>query len=158
AVDRIPHFHGQRSAHGAGIGAGDFKAIADRGRVGGGEGEKVGDVLFVGFAVMGKKSAGTSRGRDRGFPFIAAAAIGDRKRGQALRRFENAGEVFRALDVTGKPVEIIGGAGQHRQESRTQVSLVPPPWLELTTSEPFFSATRVRPPGTMRMRSRPVST
>ena len=31
----------------------------------------------------------------------------------------------------------------------TQVSLVPPPWLELTTSEPSFSATRVRPPGTM---------
>src|SRR2546429_9442878 len=42
--------------------------------------------------------------------------------------------------------------------SSTQVSLVPPPWLELTTSDPFFSATRVRPPGTMRMRSRPVST
>jgi hypothetical protein len=32
----------------------------------------------------------------------------------------------------------------------TQVSLVPPPWLELTTSEPSFSATRVSPPGTMR--------
>jgi hypothetical protein len=26
--------------------------------------------------------------------------------------------------------------------------LLPPPWLEFTTSEPFFSATRVRPPGT----------
>ena len=35
---------------------------------------------------------------------------------------------------------------------------MPPPWLELTTSEPFFRATRVSPPGTMRMRSRPVST
>ena len=31
---------------------------------------------------------------------------------------------------------------------RTQVSLLPPPWEELTTSEPFRSATRVRPPGT----------
>src|SRR5438477_127984 len=31
----------------------------------------------------------------------------------------------------------------------TQVSLVPPPWLELTTSEPSFSATRVSPPGMM---------
>src|SRR5262249_59777473 len=42
--------------------------------------------------------------------------------------------------------------------SSTQVSLVPPPWLELTTRDPFFNATRVRPPGTMRTRSRPVST
>ena len=32
------------------------------------------------------------------------------------------------------------------QRSSTQVSLVPPPWLELTTSEPLRSATRVRPP------------
>ena len=37
-----------------------------------------------------------------------------------------------------------------RHLSSTQVSLVPPPWLELTTSEPSFRATRVRPPGTMR--------
>src|SRR5205085_4636495 len=31
-------------------------------------------------------------------------------------------------------------------------------WLELTTSEPSFIATRVSPPGTMRVLSRPVST
>src|SRR5579885_2296609 len=42
--------------------------------------------------------------------------------------------------------------------SSTHVSLVPPPWLELTTREPLLSATRVRPPGTMRTRLRPVST
>ena len=29
------------------------------------------------------------------------------------------------------------------------MSFVPPPWLEFTTSEPSFNATRVRPPGTM---------
>src|SRR6185436_14651672 len=29
----------------------------------------------------------------------------------------------------------------------TQVSLLPPPCDELTTSDPLFSATRVRPPG-----------
>ena len=43
----------------------------------------------------------------------------------------------------------------HTHRSSTQVSLVPPPWLEFTTSEPCFSATRVSPPGTMRTRSRP---
>src|ERR1700760_978570 len=42
--------------------------------------------------------------------------------------------------------------------SRIHVSLVPPPWLELTTSEPSFSATRVNPPGTMVVRLEPVST
>ena len=31
----------------------------------------------------------------------------------------------------------------------TQVSFVPPPWDELTTNDPSFSATRVRPPGTI---------
>ena len=31
----------------------------------------------------------------------------------------------------------------------TQVSLLPPPCDELTTSEPLRSATRVSPPGTM---------
>ncbi len=33
------------------------------------------------------------------------------------------------------------------QSASTQVSLTPPPWLELTTSEPSRIATRVRPPG-----------
>src|SRR5262249_40184477 len=56
-----------------------------------------------------------------------------------------------------QPVEIIGGPRQHYRSS-TQGSFVPPPWLELTTSEPFFSATRVSPPGTMRTRARPVHT
>ena len=35
------------------------------------------------------------------------------------------------------------------QSSNTQLSLVPPPCDELTTSDPFFSATRVSPPGVM---------
>src|SRR5688500_14239312 len=37
----------------------------------------------------------------------------------------------------------------HDQYSNTQVSLVPPPCEEFTTSEPSFSATRVSPPGTV---------
>jgi hypothetical protein len=36
-----------------------------------------------------------------------------------------------------------------RYSSSTQVSLVPPPCEEFTTSDPFFSATRVSPPGVM---------
>jgi len=33
--------------------------------------------------------------------------------------------------------------------SSTHGSFVPLPWLEFTTSEPSFNATRVMPPGTM---------
>src|SRR5205823_535577 len=34
-----------------------------------------------------------------------------------------------------------------RSPASTQVSFDPPPWLELTTSDPSGSATRVKPPG-----------
>ena len=40
-----------------------------------------------------------------------------------------------------------------RSSRSTQVSLLPPPCDELTTSEPARSATRVRPPGTIVTRS-----
>src|SRR3546814_3575874 len=84
----------------------------------------------------------------------------------AVRHVEDARHVLGALDVAHHPVEIVGGAAQHQSSparmseissSSTQVSLVPPPWLELTTSEPSRSAPRVSPPGTTRMVS-PVST
>ena len=35
---------------------------------------------------------------------------------------------------------------------------MPPPWLEFTTSDPSFNATRVKPPGVIRTSSEPVST
>src|SRR3546814_8486604 len=62
----------------------------------------------------------------------------------AVRHVEDARHVLGALDVAHHPVEIVGGAAQHQSSparmseissSSTQVSLVPPPWLELTTSE-----------------------
>src|SRR5271165_1407944 len=76
-----------------------------------------------------------------------------------MGRFQNAREILGAFDVAREPVQVVGGAREHvTYESSTQVSFVPPPWLELTTSEPCLSATRVSPPGTIRTRSRPVST
>src|SRR4030095_16347003 len=62
-----------------------------------------------------------------------------------------------ALQITSHPVQVLGGAAQHGPGcssvpgagARTQVSLVPPPWLELTTSDPSLRPTRVRPPGMM---------
>ena len=55
------------------------------------------------------------------------------------------------LDVAGRPVQRLGDAAQHQRS--TQVSLLPPPCEELTTSEPGRSAARVRPPGTTVTRS-----
>ena len=127
-------------------------------------------------------------GSKRRFPFGRAAGIGDGHRGEAARRVDDPCGVVGPLDVAAEPEQRVGGAAQHGRSrvgksaaptstgelgvwcddastvhaanhaSSTQVSLVPPPWLELTTSEPSFSATRVRPPGTMRILSAPVRT
>ena len=110
-----------------------------------------------------KKAAAQPAVKHGRFPFVAGADIGQRQRREPLRGVENAREIFRALDVARQPEKIVGGAGEHALDhrphpSRTHVSLVPPPWLELTTSEPAFIATRVKPPGTMRTPSVPVST
>ena len=58
--------------------------------------------------------------------------------------------VFGPLQVAAHPVQTVGDSGKHsRYCHSTQVSLLPPPCEEFTTSEPLRSATRVRPPGTM---------
>src|SRR5437867_5308014 len=102
---------------------------------------------------------GAARGRQRGLPFVGRAGVADRQGRHPMRRLENARHIFGALDIAREPVQVVGGAGEHAAyPSSTQVSLVPPPWLELTTREPGSSATRVSPPGTMRTRSRPMRT
>ena len=50
---------------------------------------------------------------------------------------EHARGVLCPLHVAGHPEQVLGGAAQHEARSRTQVSLVPPPWLELITREPL---------------------
>jgi hypothetical protein len=53
-----------------------------------------------------------------------------------------------ALEVAAQPEAGIGDPAQHASpSSKTQVSLLPPPCEELTTSEPLRIATRVSPPG-----------
>src|SRR4029077_9946386 len=69
---------------------------------------------------------------------------------------QEAARVLGPLDVAARPVERLGDAAEHQALS-TQVSLVPPPCEELTTSEPSRSATRVSPPGT-RLTALPDST
>ena len=77
-----------------------------------------------------------------------APAVGDVRVEQAVEvDVQEAARVLRPLDVAARPVERLCDAAQH-QERRTQVSLLPPPCEELTTSEPSRSAARVSPPGT----------
>ena len=68
---------------------------------------------------------------------------------------QEAGDVLRPLEIASHPVERVGDPGEDHgsRGASTQVSLLPPPWEELTTNEPARSATRVRPPGKTRMRS-----
>ncbi len=47
----------------------------------------------------------------------------------------------------------LGALPAGRRSESTQVSLEPPPWLELTISSPSGSATRVSPPGSTHTRS-----
>ena len=69
---------------------------------------------------------GAAGGRDRRFPFVGRADIGERQRGEPLRHFEDAREIFRALDVACQPVEIVGGTREHlRRLLRTMLALVP---------------------------------
>src|SRR4051794_33338665 len=111
--------------------------------------------------MRGKKGRGAPGGGNSRFPFVGFADIGERHGGEPLGRLQDARKIFRALNVAREPVQIIGGARKHLtnpvrthatdrrpgHRSSTQVSLVPPPWLEFTTSEPCLSATRVSPPG-----------
>src|SRR4030095_9500142 len=57
-------------------------------------------------------------------------------------------DVFRAFHVPAPPIQRISNTAQH---DSTHVSLLPPPCEELTTRDPFFNATRVRPPGNTKM-------
>src|SRR5262245_11417647 len=57
---------------------------------------------------------------------------------------DEARDIFRAFHIPAHPVKTISNTAQH---DSTHVSLLPPPCEEFTTRDPFFNATRVRPPG-----------
>src|SRR5690606_7296277 len=122
--------------------------------------EKFDDVFRRCLVMDGPEQIKGRCGRERRFPFVpVAGSIGGRHGRKPIGDIEDAGGVFGALHIAGKPVQTVGVAAEHGVYSlRTQVSLMPPPWLELTTSEPFLKATRVKPPGTIRTPSRPLRT
>src|SRR5215211_2972500 len=150
-VDGVPHLASQRGAYRARVEPRRLDAVLDRGGVGVRERQIFDDVLLVGFLIAFVEAGADAGGQQRRIPLIGLADIGGGQRGDAQRGIDGAREIFGALDIAGQPVQVFGSARQHASSysSRIQVSLVPPPWLELTTSEPSFSATRVSPPGMM---------
>src|SRR4029077_13428052 len=107
--------------------------------------------------VLGEIPIRTAGARERGAPLLVVALlVVARQQRNPISNLDQAGHALGALSVAREPEEIVGGPSKHSivarlsalQSFRIQVSFVPPPWLELTTSEPGFSATRVRPPGT----------
>src|SRR6185312_6112405 len=71
---------------------------------------------------------------------------------QAEVYVKNTSRILRSLHIPTHPQQTFGNPTEHGNypsPSKTQVSLLPPPCDELTTSEPSRSATRVKPPGTM---------
>jgi hypothetical protein len=67
---------------------------------------------------------------------------------------DEACRILGTFDVTRHPVHPFRDPRQHgySRPSTIQVSLLPPPWEEFTTSDPSTIATRVRPPGSPRRR------
>ena len=101
--------------------------------------------VLRGFAVLAEpRVTAPPRSRLRGRK--AAAGCRSPRDGCAARREEDVPAAFPSFVSIGVHSWLDCFAAAH---FKTQVSLLPPPWEEFTTSEPFRRATRVRPPGTI---------
>ncbi len=148
-VDALPHVAGDRGTHGAGIVARGADGGLDARRIALVEDQEVDHVLCGDVVMQALVGEVAGRTLQRRTPFVAVAFHGAGHQRDSVTDLEEARHVLGALHVARHP-EQGGCRPAEHQSSSTQVSLVPPPWLEFTTSEPFFSATRVRPPGVIR--------
>ena len=142
AVHFLPHLRGNDLAHRTGVLPRPGQAGDDGVGILPVERQELDHVLPRGCAETGSKAALVSGDLDHRVPLL----LGQVRQmvPQLVVHPDDAGHVLGALDVAAHPVDGFRDAAQHES---TQVSLLPPPCEELTTSEPFFSATRVRPPG-----------
>ena len=155
-VERLPHFRGDRAPDRAGVLAGLAQARDDAAGVLAVEGKELGGRVGAEARVALGVEIEHAECLERRAPVARDDLRCVRQERMAVVGIERAREAFGALAEARHPVKVVGGAGEH-QFSSTQVSLVPPLWLELTTSDPSTSATRVRPPGTIVV-SRPDNT
>ena len=155
-VERLPELGGERAAYGTRVLAGGAQAVDDASGVVSVEAQELEHRLrYDGLVMLAIRRFDVQRNHG-GAQRLGETVAGLGQERHAVMRIHEAREALRPLDVARHPVQMIGGAAQHAPSS-TQVSLVPPPCEEFTTSDPSRSATRVRPPGTM-VTSRPDST
>src|SRR5205085_4038009 len=140
AVDRLPDLDGERGARRPCIVARLGEAGADRAGVGLRKGEVAADIGgIVRFARGAEGAGGADHGE--GAPPGLLALLMVAERGEPDRRLDQARGEFGPLHIAADPVEMGGGAREHQPAppspgASTKLSLVPPPWLEFTTSEP----------------------
>src|SRR5258708_17776254 len=130
-----------------GVVAGGIDATSNRIGVVDIEREEVEDRGVVGrLEVLGKEFALAENREQRRPRLCVARRTLDQ---QMVVDVEQARAPFGSLQIAGSPEKMTRDSPEH-QASSTQVSLLPPPWDELTISEPSRSATRVSPPASTR--------
>src|SRR6267143_5498353 len=184
AVQGLPHLEADPVSQTPRVLAGAREAGPDARAVLRVESEPLGHGLAVGAIELLAECGLVSGQREQRRSQLGDDALGTRHHRRLHDRVvvdvEETGRVLDPLDVAAYPVQVLGDPAEHLvrlqrvfptprasppsaghyacpASPRTQVSLEPPPWEELTTSEPRLSATRVSPPGTTVMSS-PTST
>src|SRR5262249_305974 len=129
------------------------QAAEDRRRIGAVEDHEAQHVLRgkpgAALVVGGREPRGNERHRPGLGPREPGIADLIGKQRCAVRDVAQPRRVLSPLDVARHPVQLVRGPAQHRYSASTQVSFVPPPCDEFTTSDPSRNATRVSPPGTI---------
>ena len=150
AVDVLPHLHRNDLAHRAGVLAGRAQAGYQGVCVVAVAQQESQRAVAVRLAVLLLEPRLVAGDVDQRIPLLGGA--GRLVEHEAVVHVDEARHVVGPLHVAAHPVDGIGDPAQHgpapvAPSASTQVSLLPPPWDELTTSEPLRRATRVRPPG-----------
>src|SRR5581483_8238843 len=169
AIELKPHLGGDHFADGAGVFAGGAEAGDDGIGIVPVEGQEVDDVVLGGGLVTLGELDVVAGDIDNRLPLLVLAAR--RIEHEVEVDVDETRDIFRAFDVAAHPVNRIRDTAEHQVgtpatwvaaplrmwsasaalvsgfSASTQVSLLPPPCEELTTSDPFLRATRVRPPG-----------
>src|SRR5580698_5130305 len=144
-IETLPLFGGDFFAHLAGVFAGSIYAVGNGGVMHGIENEAACHRIEITVPFNACRIAqGCNQKLPAGFG-AGAAGVEHQVHGHV----ELANGILRPLKVAAHPVEAIGNAAKHRRtlpnpmsqcDSRTHVSLLPPPCDELTTREPFSRA------------------
>src|ERR1700694_3300652 len=172
-VELFPHCRGDDLANRARVLPGGADAGPDRIDVVRIEREKLDDALLRGRPVALLEFGGVAGNVHEGLPLLRRA---NRQIEHEIQvDVDETRDVLGALDVAAHPVDGIGDTTEHYRgtprgtstatsppegpsssagsSASTQVSLLPPPCDELTTNDPFVSATRVKPPGKTKISS-----